>query len=195
MGHANPVGGAQLLINDIQAVSRTPVNIRFRSRQEVIVYYSQMSRIGFRGLQLGVGTGRKYAIKIGIDPLQVKSVALAIFMGVSISFESMQSNWLFNKVSTSGFSVEDLVSDLIGFYIAIYPGEDVIAQCDPVSKEEAFAIWDAYGPVGNNKNYDFNPMFFPDPRIQCGKPIHGRLPFFLERIRPAIEGDDYRRIE
>jgi len=61
-------------------------------------------------------------------------------MDVSGEFEAFQNNWLFRKFTNSGYSAEDLVSDLIGFYRAVEPNIDYIQLCEPVSKETALYI-------------------------------------------------------
>ncbi|EIS28458.1 hypothetical protein YPPY54_1978, partial [Yersinia pestis PY-54] len=60
----------------------------------------------------------------------------------------MQASFPFNLVTDSGFSGEDLVSDLLGFYrVFSIPSPFEILR--PVSKEEALKRWDYYGPIGS----------------------------------------------
>jgi hypothetical protein len=117
---------------------------------------------------------------------------LAIFLDVSIAFESLQANWFFRHVTNSGYSAEDLVSNLIGFYRAVHPMVNYIEMCEPVSKEQAIATWDTYGAVGSRKNYDTNPVIFPNPMNQCGFPHTGTLPPALSTMRPAVMGKNFR---
>ncbi|MCF6202714.1 MAG: hypothetical protein L3J59_03460 [Methylococcaceae bacterium] len=91
----------------------------------------------------------------------MKSIAFSIFMDVSREFESLQNNWFFGRFLNSGYSAEDLVSNLIGFYRAVDPNTDYIQLCEPVSKETALYIWDTYGSVGENKNREFAPYLYP----------------------------------
>ena len=60
-----------------------------------------------------------FLIKKGLSIFQKKRVALSIFMDVSRKFENLQrvAGWL--KITDSGYSQEDLVSNLIGFYISV----------------------------------------------------------------------------
>lgn len=125
-----------------------------------------------------------------------KSVALAIFLDVSHAFESMQSRRPFRWVTDSGYSAEDLVSNLIGFYRAINPQVPYIQLCQPVSKDLALQIWDKYGAVGSNKNYTTKPFIYPVPPPQILHPLPiaqrgpmcGILPPELNTIKPAESG-------
>ena len=80
-----------------------------------------------------VGVMKRYDIRTGLNDEQKKSIALSIFLDVSYAFEKMQSNWLFRHATNSGYSAEDLVSNLVGFYRAVYPNKRIISLCQPVS--------------------------------------------------------------
>ena len=56
-------------------------------------------------------------------------------------------------------SEEDLVSNLIGFYRALFPLIEVDELCKPVSVEASKKIWNTDGPVGVKKNKSFTPRF------------------------------------
>ena len=117
-------------------------------------------------------------------------------MEVSLEFEDYQD--FFPKYLTdSGFSQEDLVSNLIGFHIAVgsTTKAEVLAIAKPVSKETALAIWDRNGSVGSNKNKGFKPLYTPDTwaikTTACSDECAGivpRAPDFLEKIKPAKKG-------
>lgn len=117
-------------------------------------------------------------------------------MEVSLEFERHQE--FFPKfITDSGFSQEDLVSNLIGFHIAVgtVTKAQVISMARPVSKETALTIWDRHGPVGKNKNRGFKPVFSPDTSIindkSCSDGCSGiipRAPYFLEKVKPAKKG-------
>jgi hypothetical protein len=141
-----------------------------------------------------VGILKKYDVKKGLDDNQKKSVALSIFLDVSHAFESLQSNWLFRQATNSGYSAEDLVSNLIGFYRAIYPGKQFISLCQPVSKAVALDIRDKYGEVGSNKNYSTIPYIYPIPPSKNG-PMSMQLPSELNIIKPAQQGDLFKEIK
>lgn len=123
-----------------------------------------------------------------------KSVALAIFLDVSHSFESLQAGWLFNKLTSSGYSAEDLVSNLIGFYRAVEPHGQHIQVCQPVSKKIALSIWDKYGDIGQIKNYSTTPYIYPIPPASGG-PMSAQLPYSLTTIKPAQKGIHYYEVK
>lgn len=116
-------------------------------------------------------------------------------MGVSIEFESLQSNWFYRHVTSSGYSAEDLVSNLIGFYRALFPHINFIRLCEPVPKDQALAIWDTFGAVGSNKNHKAKPILYPNPLVQCGVPRSGVLPPQLDSIKPAVEGVLFKEVK
>jgi hypothetical protein len=135
---------------------------------------------------------RDYFVKRGLTAAQRESVALAIFMEVSHGFEAMQGSfpwsWLSSRSKDSSFSEEDLVSDLIGFYVAVRPGVDVRALCKPVSTQAALDVWDTYGSVGSHKNHTFTPMFHPCDECKGA----GRFPALFQQILPAAKGTIFR---
>ncbi|MDQ2697089.1 MAG: hypothetical protein M3Z21_17265 [Pseudomonadota bacterium] len=97
-------------------------------------------------------------------------------------------------MTNSGYSAEDLVSNLIGFYRAVYPWRDYIGICKPVFIDQSLAIWDGYGAVGDNKNKQFDPVIYPNPLTQCGIPFQGKLPAELNTIKPAVIGDKFKKL-
>lgn len=132
-------------------------------------------------------TGRfnVWKIKNGRTLVERQSIALAMVMATAVAFEHWQSMPWFSWYTDSGFSSEDLVSDLFGFYKVNFPriywGELRIA-----SKESALRRWDHFGPVGSYKNTGFLPLLFPDPadKFICPRPYKGQLPRFMMQIRP-----------
>ena len=103
-------------------------------------------------------------------------MALAIFKEISIEFENMQSNYVQDTLKPSGFSIEDLPSNLIGFYRAVfgYGKSDIAKICnfefypDPnkknnylLSKEEikrSEKVYDETGGISSIKNKEFRPI-------------------------------------
>ena len=130
--------------------------------------------------QFHVGVTKSYCVKYGLSSSIKESVALAIFQEVSMEFESMQG-WA--VWSDSSFSVEDLVSNMIGFYRAVRPGPDYVALCQPVSKEASLKIWDTKGAVGSHKNKKFEPVFFDCDECTA----KGPFPIELQKITPATK--------
>jgi len=65
------------------------------------------------------GLGRNYLVRYGLSWAEKRTVALTILMEVSNLFEGFQSSFPWNVRTNSGFSQEDLISNLFGFHIAI----------------------------------------------------------------------------
>ena len=107
-----------------------------------------------------------------------------MIMTLARRFEATQGSFPNNLITDSGFSGEDLVSDLLGFY-RIMSCINPFPMLRPVSKEEALKRWDYYGKIGSWKNETFKPLLFPDPeRFPNIKPHRGQLPNFMQTIRP-----------
>ena len=120
-------------------------------------------------------------------------------MDVSTKFETKQDSFPYNWVTDSGFSAEDLVSNVVGFYRAVLPqpdgAADYVTLCQPVSKKEAQAIWQEFKAVGKMKNTNFNPFLFPkDERSGKRYPVCGVMPAFLNRIQPANYNENFKEI-
>jgi hypothetical protein len=117
---------------------------------------------------------------------------------VSLGFERMQGKFPFGMVSgDSSFSLEDLVSNLVGFYIAIglATKSQVLNSARPVSKSAALQIWDRDGSVGSRKNREFTPQLSTDTSHDDGRSCRDEcfgqprsLPAFLSSITPARKG-------
>ncbi|CAI1509007.1 Uncharacterised protein [Serratia quinivorans] len=125
-----------------------------------------------------------WRIKRGRSDFERKSIALAMMMSLARKFEGLQASFPISLATDSGFSGEDLVSDLLGFYrvVAI---QNPFPLLRPVSKEEALKRWDYYGPVGSFKNESFTPLLFPDPEQYPNARLRkGVLPNFMKTVRP-----------
>ncbi|PHM40309.1 hypothetical protein Xmau_02070 [Xenorhabdus mauleonii] len=138
-----------------------------------------------KGRRYGTSIKTRWRVREGLSTRDQERVALTIMMYTTHSFESYQDSFLFNWVTDSGYSGEDLVSNLLGFYQAIY-NTNYLPQLGAVSKEEALKRWDYYGPIGKFKNKIFKPLLFPDPEKypNNARPYHGYLPSFLNLISP-----------
>lgn len=157
-----------------------------------VVYSQSMYKI--RKL-LGVGVHARWRMRKGTSLQQRHSIALAIMMRTAVRFETLQASFPFSWSTDSGYSAEDLVSDLLGFYRVIRP-MNYFPLLKIVSKAEAYKRWDYYGPIGNFKNKLFKPLIFPDPsRAHHTKPYYGQLPPFMTFIQPYSSfGDDNVKI-
>ncbi len=189
LGHANP-DGIDGFKNQLWNKIKWEIGSNNGSEYYSIFYNQKMKKYG-----VTIATGDKYEIKKGLNLSQKHSVALAIFLGVSHKFENLQNSWPFTLGTDSGYSAEDLVSNLIGFYRTIYPEMDILQQCEPVSKETALEIWDKYGAVGSNKNYTSSPFLFPHPGSQNIGPVCAELPIPLNTVKPAKEGVLFRKVK
>lgn len=125
-----------------------------------------------------------WRIKRGRSPSERNRIALAMMMSLAQKFEGLQSSFPLSLVTDSGFSSEDLISDLLGFYRVISV-QNPFEMLHPVSKEEALKRWDHYGKIGSWKNKTFRPMLFPDPnKSVSARPYKGELPGFMKLVRP-----------
>ncbi|SFD89194.1 hypothetical protein [Paracidovorax konjaci] len=159
--------------------------------------YKQDMQKRLLGVTASSEVKREYIVRHNLSLAEKRSVALAIFMEVSLAFESHQTHFP-RFITDSGFSQEDLVSNLIGFHIAVgtVSKAQVLAMAKPVSKAAALSIWDRHGSVGSNKNRGFKPLFSPDTWMITDKActdecagIVPHAPEFLGSIRPAEKGD------
>lgn len=170
--------------NDIKDVLQQ-MNAGENARDEK-EHYDITYKQGMIGMGRTVTINRfiKWRIAKGRSLREKQSMALAMMLTVARRFESMQPSFPFNLATDSGFSGEDLVSDLLGFYRAVsIPNPFHLLR--PVSKEEALKRWDFYGPIGSFKNTGFRPILFPDPeKFRNAGPRLGYLPSFMQTIQP-----------
>jgi len=132
---------------------------------------------------------RNYYVRTGLSSVERESVALAIFMEVTYGFQTVQTEFPYGWTTDSGFSAENLVSNIIGFYRAVRPGRDYISMCQPVSKEAALQVWDAQRGAGKKRNRFVGTYIYPS--IACGNsngPMCAPLPNFLNGVTPARKG-------
>lgn len=140
-------------------------------------------------VQIGIGKHCRWRIKKGRPLAQRHRIALAMMMTTAVSFEAMQDSPPLCWGIDSGFSAEDLVSDLLGFYRVVRP-MNYFPWLQLVSKQEALKRWDHYGAVGSYKNKLFRPLLFPDPaKDRHAMPVYGNLPKFMMEIEPFDDFD------
>jgi hypothetical protein len=194
-GHANP-GGAKKLLDDITH-ERHVVDHRLNNHHTIegrpcfVINYHQ----GMGTKQVKVLAGSAFLIRKGLSKARRIEVALAIFMDVTVQFEAMQSNKFWSLMTDSGFSVEDLMSNLISFHRAVddLSMEVVRQECGVVSAEAALAVYDASlsGGIGAVKTRDFlKPAYFPCDA--CKDPP--ALPKRFTAYKPAAYDGDYIRL-
>ena len=187
LGHANP-GGAEHLWSQMTA---------YHSGNDgyfEVNYFQRMSK-NIAGIRTSTGIYKKFHVRGGLSEPLLKSVALSIFLSTSVQFEALQNHWPYIIITDSGYSVEDLVSDLLGFYQAV-DYADYTPFLHICSKEKAYRIWDYYGPVGQFKNKNILPLLFPDPLDKSIKhqPYFGHLPAFMCTVSPVADPNIVREI-
>ncbi|MDM4754648.1 hypothetical protein [Escherichia coli] len=126
-------------------------------------YHQEMGiRKKILGVDLTFHTGvyTKVMVRSCLSPTLKARVALTLMYGTAKRFEAWQNSFIFNWYIDSGFSAEDLVSDLIGFYRVFGTGPDPLLLAKPLSYTKALQIWDTYGAPGNFKNTEFTPFLF-----------------------------------
>ena len=180
-GSSRPPVGTANLWNSILAERGSADTLG--GRPAYVMAYRQDAVKKVFGAKIYPGLTKRYVVRRGLSFVDKKRVALAIFQEVSLGFEGMQDSWIARKLTgtDSGFSEEDLVSDLIAFYKTVYPMIDVDALCKPVSVEASRSVWNANGPVGQNKNKTFKPRLHPC--AECKDPP--MFPLQFQTIVPA----------
>ncbi|WP_411704545.1 hypothetical protein [Edaphovirga cremea] len=160
-----------------QLIDETPTPLM---KNYFLVNYSQsMSKLRIRS-----GIQKQWKVKKGLSIETKRSIALSMMFNVSLEFEGLQSNALFSRFIDSGFSCEDLVSNLLGFYSVVLP-RDYMSLIKPKPLEYALKIWDYYGPVGKYKNHEMKAYIFPDPEMfpNNAYPYKKNLPLYLSSIK------------
>jgi hypothetical protein len=154
-----------------------------RSGSTYDVTYKQ-SMVGL-GQRFTVGKSITWRIKKGLSYQQKQSIALTMMMTLARRFEDLQGSFPYNWVTDSGFSCEDLVSDLLGYYRVMSCMNNIFSYLKPISKADALKRWDHYGKVGSWKNETFRPLLFPDPSFFPNtRPYLGELPNFMKAVSP-----------
>lgn len=194
-GHANP-GGAKKLWEKIlderhEDDHRLNNHHTLLGRPCFVITYSQ----GMGNKTLQVVHAHRYLVRRGLSVQRKKEVALAIFIDISLGFEGMQANAFWSRFTDSGFSAEDLTSNLIGFHRAVEGTslDQAMAPCGQVSREASYKVYDQHlsSGIGAHKVYEFfKPAFFPCE--QCPSP--GVFPAQFRNLRPAGQDGDYIRL-
>jgi len=142
----------------MRSIEREKADDKLSSGSDAFQIYYRQDHGGIPGQP---GRGIRYLVKKGLSEEQKKRVALSILMEVTVKFENLQRAAGWFSVTDSGYNQEDLVSNLIGFYIAVGEVSRVaaISACHPISDIAAKAIWDREGSVGSNKNTEWLPLF------------------------------------
>jgi RHS repeat-associated protein len=187
-GHARPDGATDLWNN---VNGRGQQSLRGGGHR---VIFSETAGITISGVPIRKGVVGDYFVKNNLSLSDREAVALGIFKEVSEAFEASQGGFIQNWVMHSSFSEEDLVSNLIGFYIAVkgYSRSDVESWCKVVkSPQTNHKIWRSGGAPGSNRNW--TPVFHSNAtrKASCckGKP---QWPSQFGVIKAAPKGILYR---
>lgn len=168
--------------SDIRTLLRSIDSRESSGKERYDVTYSQSMTDPTKTMKMGKFI--TWRIKRGRSYFERKSIMLAMMMSLARKFEGMQASFPINLATDSGFSGEDLVSDLLGFY-RIVSIQNPFQMLRPVSKAEALKRWDYYGKIGSWKNDSFLPLLFPDPeKFPNARPRKGVLPSFMQTVRP-----------
>lgn len=146
-------------------------------------------RIPIIGLKVSADTTKSYFVRSGLTTKQKESVALTIFMEVSIASRSSREHSSIVSRRPTAASVQKISCPNSSAYIAVRPNLGnlktfVKSLCREVSVPAALDVWDKYGSVGKNKNRTFKPEFFECKECK-GEP---KFPSALEQIEPAKKG-------
>lgn len=200
-GHARPGGvaglKAQIDRERGRDVALRGVDLTFEGVPAYVLTYGQGMGVSAFGQVFKISTDHLWVVKKGLTTAARERVALGIFLTASHEFERFQGRLPLSWMTRgSSFSVEDLVSNLIGFYAA-YRGFSVARLrqiCGEVSLEESYRIWDRHTPGGIShiKNYSTRPVLFPT-KEGVRSPADISFPAELATIRPAPEGGDWVR--
>jgi hypothetical protein len=168
------------------------LDIRYMGQPAFVIAYGQAMGGSVAGISVGVSTVRHYVIRKGLSVADRERVALGIFMEVSLGFEAMQAGFPYSMVTDSGFSVEDLPSNLVGFYgtLRSVPQAQLRELCGETSPEVSAKVWDESTPdgLGTFKNGSFRPRIFHC--LECGEDTD--FPAEIARLRAARQGPLYR---
>lgn len=149
--------------------------------------------MGIRKKILGVdltfhtGVYTKVMVRSCLSPTLKARVALTLMYGTAKRFEAWQNSFIFNWYTDSGFSAEDLVSDLIGFYRVFGTGPDPLLLAKPLSYTKALQIWDTYGAPGILKILSLRHSYLQPILLLKNQLIKKKLPEWLNYIKPLDE--------
>ncbi|MBV7407039.1 hypothetical protein [Enterobacter sp. ENT03] len=187
LGHAQG-NDARILKRKLEQERGSKYYKQFNGRYFPVTYHQEMTkRTNLVGIDLDFQTGvfTEVMVRSSLSPALLARVALTMMYGTAKRFEAWQNAFFFNWFTDSGFSAEDLVSDLVGFYRVFGTGPDPLWLANPVDYQTALQIWDAGDPVGRYKNTQFSPLLFhTTPPFNYAHPRRIPLPEWLSYIKP-----------
>ena len=140
-----------------------------------------------------------YFVQDGLSLPERESVALGIWMEISERFEQHQASLPSSIATKSGFSGEDLVSDLLAFYMAVrgISVKTMKRYCRAVPPDESRLIWDRIyvktgKGIGDFKNHRWEPLDFNLQSCSCGLTMDWPPKELQPLIKPAPKGQWWR---
>ncbi len=149
----------------------------------MVKYGQMMSFVSGNNKLLTHGVKGSYFVKNGLTRSQQESVALAIFQDITVAFETLQSGLPYSVASSSGFSEEDLTSNLLLFYRVVkgFDESKIRSLCGTVGKDDSLSVWDATGGLGKNKSW--KPLDHNCLAGSCSGPP--KWPAEFDTVKPA----------
>ncbi len=176
------------LIDQLRAeASRVPFdnkqNYFLDGDRAFVIYYGFSSGMGHM-------LERHWVIKKGLSDSEKASVALAIFESAGRDLEGWQGSIALREFSGSSYSVEDMTSNKLGFYMALrgLNKETIARKCGVISRDKAYDVYveaNKRGGLGAIKNKASYPVYFDCE--EC-KDSPQSMPSDFDSIRPAAHG-------
>jgi RHS repeat-associated protein len=145
------------------------------------------------------GITGSYFVRYNLNRDEQILVTLSIVKEVSERFEKLQQSHVYGLFSDSGFSQEDLVSDLLGANMAIldvYDPETIRKWCRDVPNFIAEDIWDKTGGLKQIKTWEpiYSHLKLPEDNSCCktSKEPAPRWPDQLLKMRDIPKGELWR---
>lgn len=157
--------------------------VHWKQSMQVLIGSTFGVRSNYRG---------SYLVQRSLPRSRKKSIALRIMLDVAYKFEAIQATSPYSFWNDSGFSQEDLVSDMIAFY-SVADGigdEHVYSLCRAVTKAASLKVWDTHMAkgLGASKNVSFvNPVYYPCEEC-VGPPMY---PVQFTAVEPASYDRDF----
>ncbi|MDX1903429.1 MAG: hypothetical protein SFU27_04665 [Thermonemataceae bacterium] len=166
------------------------IGFKSKYRDGFRIIYSQESSI--TSFTPNVGVTKKYFIPSGLSLLKKEAIALSIFQEVSLEFEELQANGVIIGRGDSSFEPADLVSNILGFYLAVDNNlsiDKLFRLAKTLTPEQSLEIYNKYPDTFTSqkyKNRKFSPIYFEN--LFCSVP---KFPQEFQRIVPSVKGKDF----
>lgn len=141
-----------------------------------------MYRQGMRKFGLSRDFAKFYFIRKGLPLATQRSVALAIFKEVSMGFEDVQAS--LSAFTDSGFSEEDLVSNLLGSYVAVLGNVDWRGHCNRCQPKLHASCGTPWAQWVHARTTNLFPSCMPAKNARRSTTSPGRI--FHPSFRPSV---------